>query len=153
MQFNHNISLTSWCCVGWQAFCVFLFLAAVSLFGTLISQLNEIFASSGTYTRQLHQNFEAYLQLRPRHASLSPSLPLFLLPALTVPPSPSLFHLPVAQLFLIPFRVLIHPDFLSLLPTTSKGSWCSTPLRTSEGRGGGLWSFRKHRFLPYSGVE
>ena len=52
-----------------QAYCVFMFLAAVSLFGTLISQLNEILASSGTFTRQLHRNFEAYLELRPRNGS------------------------------------------------------------------------------------
>jgi hypothetical protein len=46
-----------------------MFLAAVSLFGTLISQLNEILSSSSIYTRQLHRNFEAYLELRPRNVS------------------------------------------------------------------------------------
>jgi hypothetical protein len=33
------------CVTAWQIFCVFIFLIAVSLFGTLISQLNEIVAS------------------------------------------------------------------------------------------------------------
>ncbi len=78
-----------WCCITWswgiwsiliifsrntlnvwlQAYCVFMFLAAVSLFGTLISQLNEILSSSSFYTRQLHRNFAAYLELRPRNGS------------------------------------------------------------------------------------
>ncbi len=60
----HDVTVLNVCR---QAYCVFMFLAAVSLFATLISQLNEILESSGTFTRQLHRNFEAYLELRPRN--------------------------------------------------------------------------------------
>ena len=50
---------------------MFLFLAAVSLFGTLISQLNEILAASGTFNKMIQSNFEAYLQLRPKYGFVS----------------------------------------------------------------------------------
>jgi hypothetical protein len=52
--------------LGAQIFCIFLFLTAVSLFGTLISQLNEIVAKQTSETKELDQNLEAYLEIRPR---------------------------------------------------------------------------------------
>ena len=56
--------------LGWlgdlQVFCIFLFLTAVSLFGTLISQLNEIVAKQTSQTKELDYNLELYLDIQPR---------------------------------------------------------------------------------------
>ena len=46
---------------------VFLFLAAVSLFGTLVSQLNEIVANQTKHTKALEDTLELYLGIRPRY--------------------------------------------------------------------------------------
>lgn len=43
-----------------------MFLTAVSFFGTLISQLNEIVAKQTSETKELDLNLEAYLDIRPR---------------------------------------------------------------------------------------
>jgi hypothetical protein len=51
---------------GAQIFCIFLFLTAVSLFGTLISQLNEIVAKQTSETKELDENLESYLDIHPR---------------------------------------------------------------------------------------
>jgi hypothetical protein len=45
---------------------VFLFLAAVSLFGTLISQLNEIVAAQTIQTKDLEDTLASYLAINPR---------------------------------------------------------------------------------------
>jgi hypothetical protein len=49
-----------------QIYCVFLFLAAVSLFGTLISQLNEIVAAQTNQTKELENTLASYLAIIPR---------------------------------------------------------------------------------------
>ena len=43
-----------------------MFLTAVSLFGTLISQLNEIVAKQTSQTKELDDNLETYLAVQPR---------------------------------------------------------------------------------------
>jgi hypothetical protein len=50
-----------------QIFCIFLFLCAASLFGTIIAQVNEIVAQMTTKKKDLDAILEAYLVLNPRH--------------------------------------------------------------------------------------
>ena len=45
---------------------VVLFLVAVSVFGTLISQLNEIVAAQTLEYKRLDENLSAYLDIRPK---------------------------------------------------------------------------------------
>ncbi len=49
-----------------QVFCIFLFLAAVSLFGTIIAELNEILHQLRTKSKGLDKILEAYLDIYPR---------------------------------------------------------------------------------------
>lgn len=49
-----------------QVYCIFLFLAAVSLFGTLISQINEIVVSHAEMSKELDSILEAYSAVQPR---------------------------------------------------------------------------------------
>ena len=49
-----------------QVYCIFLFLCAACLFGTLISQVNEIVASQGLMSKELDSVLESYLILQPR---------------------------------------------------------------------------------------
>jgi hypothetical protein len=49
-----------------QVYCIFLFFCAASLFGTLISQVNEIVAAQGMVTKELDGILEAYLTVQPR---------------------------------------------------------------------------------------
>jgi hypothetical protein len=49
-----------------QVFCIFLFLCAASLFGTIIAQVNEIVADLTTKKKDLDRVLEAYLTLTPR---------------------------------------------------------------------------------------
>jgi hypothetical protein len=49
-----------------QVFCIFLFLCAASLFGTIIAQVNEIVADLTTKKKDLDRILEAYLVLNPR---------------------------------------------------------------------------------------
>ena len=49
-----------------QVYCIFLFLCAASLFGTLISQVNEIVAAHSIVMRDLDTILEAYFSLQPR---------------------------------------------------------------------------------------
>ncbi len=49
-----------------QIYCVFLFLAAVSLFGTLISQLNEILAAQTNQIKELENTLVSYITINPR---------------------------------------------------------------------------------------
>jgi hypothetical protein len=51
-----------------QVFCIFLFLCAASLFGTIIAQVNEIVADLTTKKKELDLILEAYLALNPRSA-------------------------------------------------------------------------------------
>ncbi len=46
---------------------IFLFLAAVSLFGTLISQLNEVIAAQTALSKELDKTLGAYLDIRPQY--------------------------------------------------------------------------------------
>ena len=46
-----------------QVFCVFLFLCAASLFGTIIAQVNEIVADLTTKKKDLDRVLEIYLAL------------------------------------------------------------------------------------------
>jgi hypothetical protein len=47
-------------------FCIFLFLGAASIFGTLVSQINEIVASQTTISKELDKVLEAYFSIQPR---------------------------------------------------------------------------------------
>ena len=47
-------------------YCIFLFLYAASLFGTLISQVTEIVASHAAMSKELDSILEAYLAVHPR---------------------------------------------------------------------------------------
>jgi hypothetical protein len=49
-----------------QVFCIFLFLGAASIFGTLVSQINEIVASQTTISKELDKVLEAYFSIQPR---------------------------------------------------------------------------------------
>jgi hypothetical protein len=49
-----------------QVYCIFLFLSAASLFGTIIAQVNEIVAQMTTKKKDLDVILEAYLSVRPR---------------------------------------------------------------------------------------
>jgi hypothetical protein len=53
-------------------FCIFLFLCAASLFGTIIAQVNEIVADLTTKKKDLDKILEAYLVLNPRSISIFP---------------------------------------------------------------------------------
>ena len=44
-----------------------MFLTAVSLFGTLISQLNEIVAKQTSQTKELDENLDMYLAIQPKY--------------------------------------------------------------------------------------
>jgi len=48
-----------------QIYCIFLFLCAASLFGTIIAQVNEIVAQITTKTKDLDGVLEGYLEVRP----------------------------------------------------------------------------------------
>ena len=52
--------------VNLQIFCIFLFLCAASLFGTIIAQVNEIVADLTTKKKDLDKILESYLTLNPR---------------------------------------------------------------------------------------
>jgi hypothetical protein len=49
-----------------QIFCIFLFLCAASLFGTLISQVNEIVNQQTSMSKELDVILEAYLAVEPK---------------------------------------------------------------------------------------
>ncbi len=49
-----------------QVYCIFLFFCAASLFGTLISQVNEIVAAEAAVSKELDTVLEAYLTVKPR---------------------------------------------------------------------------------------
>jgi hypothetical protein len=50
-----------------QLFCIFLFLFAASLFGTIISQVNEIVAQQASMTKELDKVLEMYLAVQPKY--------------------------------------------------------------------------------------
>jgi hypothetical protein len=47
-------------------FCCFLFLFAASLFGTIISQVNDIVAQHASMTKELDTILEMYLSVQPK---------------------------------------------------------------------------------------
>ena len=49
-----------------QVFCVFLFLCAATLFGALVSQLNEIVVTTTHATKELDYNLESYTYIKPK---------------------------------------------------------------------------------------
>jgi hypothetical protein len=49
-----------------QVYCIFLFLGAASLFGTLVSQINEIVAAQQVVSKELDLILDAYLSIHPR---------------------------------------------------------------------------------------
>jgi hypothetical protein len=49
-----------------QVYCIFLFLSAASLFGTIIAQVNEIVADLTTKKKDLDSILENYLSVNPR---------------------------------------------------------------------------------------
>jgi hypothetical protein len=50
-----------------QVYMIFLFLTTVSLFGSIISQLNEILSTYAGRTKDLEDTLELYLRIRPRY--------------------------------------------------------------------------------------
>jgi hypothetical protein len=48
-----------------QVYCIFLFLTAASLFGTIIAQVNEIVAGLTTKKKDLDSILEIYLSVKP----------------------------------------------------------------------------------------
>ncbi len=50
-----------------QVFCIFLFMCAASLFGTIVAQVNEIVGELTTKKKDLDKILEAYLVLNPRY--------------------------------------------------------------------------------------
>jgi hypothetical protein len=50
-----------------QIFCSFLFLFAASLFGTIISQVNEIVAQQASMNKELDKILEMYLAVQPKY--------------------------------------------------------------------------------------
>ncbi len=61
-----------------QVYCIFLFLYAASLFGTLISQVNEIVAANSMMFRELDTILEAYFSLQPRYVDPTTDQAIFL---------------------------------------------------------------------------
>jgi hypothetical protein len=55
-------------CLGFsrQVYCIFLFLFSASLFGTIISQVNEIVAQHTNEAKELDKILEAYSEMQPR---------------------------------------------------------------------------------------
>ncbi len=49
-----------------QVFCIFLFISAASLFGTIIAQVNEIVSELTTKKKDLEHIMDTYLHLNPR---------------------------------------------------------------------------------------
>ncbi len=65
-----NLQLTNFPLTFWvQIFCIFLFLCAASLFGTLVSQANEIVAAQQVKSKELDGILEAYESINPRYPS------------------------------------------------------------------------------------
>jgi hypothetical protein len=57
-------------------YCIFLFLGAASLFGTLVSQINEIVAAQQVVSKELDLILDAYFSIHPRYNNvLSKILP------------------------------------------------------------------------------
>lgn len=54
-----------------QVYCIFLFLSAASLFGTIIAQVNEIVADLTTKKKDLDSILENYLSVNPRSEMLT----------------------------------------------------------------------------------
>ena len=54
-----------------QIFCIFLFISAASLFGTIIAQVNEIVAQLTTKKKGLENILDTYLHLNPRFLRFS----------------------------------------------------------------------------------
>jgi hypothetical protein len=50
-----------------QVFCIFLFMSAASLFGALVSQVNEIVAAATNALKELDENMEAYTAIHPKY--------------------------------------------------------------------------------------
>ena len=102
-----------------QVYCVFLFFCAASLFGTLISQVNEIVAAQAAVSKELDGILEAYLSVEPRQ---SPGYPANLSRRFTreVPSRPSPGEVTrVAS--------LSNPGEFSALPPSFKVSVCLCP--------------------------
>ncbi len=53
-----------------QVFCIFLFMSAASLFGALVSQVNEIVAAATNALKELDENMEAYTAIHPKYPFL-----------------------------------------------------------------------------------
>ena len=58
----------------WQIYCIFLFLGAASVFGTLISQVNEIVNQQTSMSQELDEVLEAYLAIEPKSMSIPASM-------------------------------------------------------------------------------
>ena len=47
-------------------FCIFLFMCSTTLFGALVSELNEIVVTATFASKELDDNLEAYSAIKPR---------------------------------------------------------------------------------------
>ena len=54
--------MLSW---GMQVFCIFLFLVSVSLFGTIIAEVNEIILHLQSKSKGLENVLESYVAIQP----------------------------------------------------------------------------------------
>jgi hypothetical protein len=62
-----KVIITKWSDAS-KVFCIFLFMCAASLFGTIVAQVNEIVGDLTTKKKDLDRVLEAYLVLNPRYA-------------------------------------------------------------------------------------
>ena len=54
-----------------QIYCIFLFFCAVSLFGTIVAEVNEIVAHLNAQKKDLDEVLEPYLSINPRSQLIS----------------------------------------------------------------------------------
>jgi hypothetical protein len=66
VNFECHCSMLRNNCFCVKVFCIFLFLFAASLFGTIIAEINEIVAHVTTKKKDLDAILESYLSVRPR---------------------------------------------------------------------------------------
>ena len=65
------IFVNSWPLFCLQIYCIFLFFCAVSLFGTIVAEVNEIVAHLNAQKKDLDQVLEPYLAINPRYRPMT----------------------------------------------------------------------------------
>ena len=66
LHLNQSTVNNCWLSFSPQVFCIFLFLSAASLFGTIIAQVNEIVGQLTTKKKDLDHILASYVYLNPR---------------------------------------------------------------------------------------